>query len=64
MLKLASRFAKDDDGAVTVDWVLLTAGVVAFNIAVVVALIEDGITQNANYVNDKIDEASADMRNN
>jgi Flp pilus assembly pilin Flp len=29
MLKLINKFRKDEDGAVTVDWVVLTAAVVA-----------------------------------
>ena len=29
MKKLFNRFARDEDGAVTVDWVVLTAAVVA-----------------------------------
>ena len=29
MLKLFKKFRKDEDGAVTVDWVVLTAAVVA-----------------------------------
>ncbi len=28
LFKIAGRFAQDEDGAVTVDWVILTAGVV------------------------------------
>ena len=32
--KLAKRFARDEDGAVTVDWVVLTAAVVGLGMAV------------------------------
>ncbi|PRY95618.1 hypothetical protein BCF33_1240 [Hasllibacter halocynthiae] len=32
--KLANRFARDEDGAVTVDWVVLTAAIVGLGIAV------------------------------
>jgi len=52
-MKLFKRFAKDETGAVTVDWVVLAAGVVALTgVAVtavsssfssVVSVIEDGI---------------------
>lgn len=31
---IASKFAKDEDGAVTVDWVVLTAGVVGLALMV------------------------------
>jgi Flp pilus assembly pilin Flp len=36
MRKFLASFARDEDGAVTVDWVVLTAAVVALNIAVLV----------------------------
>jgi Flp pilus assembly pilin Flp len=36
--KLILRFLRDEEGAVTVDWVMLTAGVVAFGIMVVATL--------------------------
>ena len=32
--KLANKFARDEDGAVTVDWVVLTSAVVGLGIAV------------------------------
>ena len=34
MFKLAKTFGNDEDGAVTVDWVVLTAAVVGLGIAV------------------------------
>jgi Flp pilus assembly pilin Flp len=37
---LFARFRKDEDGAVTVDWVVLTAGIVAIAIALFAALRE------------------------
>jgi Flp pilus assembly pilin Flp len=36
MRKFLASFARDEDGAVTVDWVVLTAAVVALNIVVLV----------------------------
>ncbi|MDF1872264.1 hypothetical protein [Vannielia sp.] len=41
MENLLSRFARDEDGAVTVDWVVLTAAIVGLGIGVV-TLIADG----------------------
>ena len=32
--KLSNKFARDEDGAVTVDWVVLTSAVVGLGIAV------------------------------
>ncbi len=34
MKKLLTRFRRDEDGAVTVDWVVLTAAIVGLGIAV------------------------------
>lgn len=35
MIKFFKNFMKDEDGAVTVDWVVLTAAVVALGVAAV-----------------------------
>jgi len=45
MLKLKG-FAKSEDGAVTVDWVVLTAAVVGLGIAVI-ATVQNGATSKA-----------------
>ncbi|MFT4716616.1 MAG: Flp pilus assembly pilin Flp [Paracoccaceae bacterium] len=41
MLKLAKNFVNDESGAVTVDWVVLTAAIVGLGIAVLAA-VSDG----------------------
>ena len=38
MLKFVKLFAKDEDGAVTVDWVVLTAAIVGLGIAVLTSV--------------------------
>ena len=38
--KLANRFNRDEDGAVTVDWVVLTAAVVGLGVAVLSTVAE------------------------
>lgn len=43
MMKFIKNFRKDEDGAVTVDWVVLTAAVVGLAIAAYQS-IEDGAT--------------------
>jgi Flp pilus assembly pilin Flp len=40
MFRLLTNFTKDENGAVTVDWVVLTAAVVALAVAVVVVLVQ------------------------
>lgn len=53
MLKLATRFAKDENGAVTVDWVVLTAAIVGLNIAVLIGYMTDSLELNAAVIADK-----------
>jgi Flp pilus assembly pilin Flp len=37
-LKLSKKFKNDEDGAVTVDWVVLTAAIVGLGIAVIASV--------------------------
>lgn len=46
MLKMMRKFRRSEDGAVTVDWVVLTAGVAFFGLAVV-TLIQDAVTDKS-----------------
>ena len=56
MLKFLKAFRKDEDGAVTVDWVVLTAAVVALA-GVAYQAIEDGVssltTSTGSYISGK-----------
>ncbi|WP_417274161.1 Flp family type IVb pilin [Celeribacter halophilus] len=38
LFKFAKNFARDEDGAVTVDWVVLTAAIVGLGIAVITSV--------------------------
>ena len=49
---LMKRFHRDEDGAVTVDWVVLTAAIVALGVAVLLA-----VTDSTNDLAGKIGEA-------
>ena len=44
------RFAKDEQGAVTVDWVVLTAAIVALNVAIFFGVITDGLKYAATAI--------------
>ncbi|WP_338548878.1 hypothetical protein [Roseovarius phycicola] len=48
MIKFIKKFRKEDEGAVTVDWVVLTAAVVGLGVAGVTAVQGgvDGLAQN------------------
>ena len=56
MTKLLKMFAKDQDGAVTVDWVVLTAAIVGIAIAIMV-VIRNALTTTAADISTVIDGA-------
>lgn len=45
MRHFAMRFLRDEDGAITVDWVVLTAAIVGLQVAVLVAVIRDSLVE-------------------
>ncbi|MAZ22731.1 hypothetical protein, partial [Roseovarius sp.] len=49
MNKFINTFVKDEDGAVTVDWVVLTAAIVGLGIAGVAA-VSDGVDELAGRI--------------
>jgi len=53
MIKFFKNFSKDEDGAVTVDWVVLTAAVVGLGIAGVAA-VNTGVTGLANTIGTEV----------
>jgi len=53
MIKFFKNFSKDEDGAVTVDWVVLTAAVVGLGVAGV-ASVNTGITGLADKISDEM----------
>ncbi|MEM8869716.1 MAG: hypothetical protein AAF848_12815 [Pseudomonadota bacterium] len=57
MLKLLRNFHNNEDGAVTVDWVVLTASIVAINVFAIINLIETGVERNSTYISDQLSTA-------
>jgi Flp pilus assembly pilin Flp len=55
MIKFFKNFLKDEDGAVTVDWVVLTAAVVALGVGAISAISTSTDTL-AGEISDSIDE--------
>ncbi len=49
MKKFLNAFVKDEDGAVTVDWVVLTAAIVAIALAILVT-IGDALNSTSNSI--------------
>ncbi|MGL4320260.1 MAG: Flp family type IVb pilin [Paracoccaceae bacterium] len=58
LLNIFKHFAKDEDGAVTVDWVVLTAAIVGLGL-VVMTTIRPGITGAATAINTSLNNAAA-----
>lgn len=53
--KLCKRFKKDEDGAVTVDWVVLTAAIVGLGVAVI-ASVRTATTDLGERISTRIDQ--------
>ena len=53
------RFLGDDTGAVTIDWVALTAGILLLGIAVVYGVFEGGVKPLAESINSNLSRAVA-----
>jgi Flp pilus assembly pilin Flp len=58
ILNIFKHFAKDEDGAVTVDWVVLTAAIVGLGL-VVMQTIRPGIQTAATSINTNLTDAAA-----
>jgi len=56
LFKLANKFSKDESGAVTVDWVVLTAALVGIAL-VVVNTIRGGITEASTDIKNQLNSA-------
>ena len=57
LLNIFKHFAKDEDGAVTVDWVVLTAAIVGLGL-VVMTTIRPGVTGAATSILGNLNTAS------
>jgi len=57
MIKFFKNFSKDEDGAVTVDWVVLTAAVVGLGIAGV-ATVRGGVDTLAGNISTGVSETT------
>lgn len=60
MTKFA-EFIRDDAGAVTIDWVALTAGILLLGIAVVYGLFDGGVTTLTESVNEALGNAAENV---
>mgnify|MGYP001801264580 CR=1 FL=1 len=53
MTKLLNKFRRDEDGAVTVDWVVLTAAIVGLGIAIL-ATVSNGVGDLAGAIDTEL----------
>lgn len=56
LLKLKKAFVKDEDGAVTVDWVVLTAAIVGIGL-IVLSIIRTGVYAAASDIYESLTAA-------
>ena len=54
-----SKFLADDAGAVTIDWVALTAGILLLGIMVVYAIFNNGVSSLVSSVNSTLKDVGA-----
>jgi Flp pilus assembly pilin Flp len=57
LISLTRAYLRDEDGAVTVDWVVLTAALVGLALAVIVA-ITPGLQNAAGAINEDLSNAN------
>jgi len=61
MIKLA-RFVRDEAGAVTIDWVALTAGILLLGITLVYAIFNTGVGNLAKNINSNLAAAGSNVQ--
>lgn len=57
MTNYINKFLKDEDGAVTVDWVVLTAAIVGLGVAGI-ASVQEGVVGLASKIGTAVDDES------
>lgn len=60
---LVKAFARSEDGAITVDWVVLTALIVGLQIALLLTPVREALVSLAGATGDKAAEAGEALKN-
>ncbi len=60
-MKLYGKFLRDETGAITIDWVALTAGILLLGIMVVYAIFNGGVSSLVGNINDTLASAGTDV---
>ncbi|HUF55776.1 MAG TPA: hypothetical protein VMM55_04360 [Thermohalobaculum sp.] len=58
-MTMIKNFLHDETGAVTIDWVALTAGILLLGIAVVFSIFNNGVSPLVENINAQLEGASA-----
>ncbi len=61
IVKKLRGLVRDESGAVTVDWVALTAGILLLGIAVVYAIFSNGVAPLSSAINSNLQGAASDL---
>ncbi len=56
-----TKFLSDDTGAVTIDWVALTAGILLLGIMVVYAIFNNGVSSLVDNINATLNNVSSNV---
>ncbi len=56
-----TNFLNDDTGAVTIDWVALTAGILLLGIMVIYAIFNNGVASRISNINSTLEGATSDV---
>ena len=60
-MTMFTKFLRDESGAVTIDWVALTAGILLLGITLVYAIFNNGVGNLAKNINSNLKEAGANV---
>lgn len=60
-MTMFQNYVRDEAGAVTIDWVALTAGILLLAIALVYGIFNNGVTPLVNRINSSLSTAGSDI---
>jgi len=58
-MTMFTKFLRDETGAVTIDWVALTAGILLLGIVLVYGIFTGGVSGLASVINSSLNEAGS-----
>ena len=58
-MTMFTKFLRDESGAVTIDWVALTAGILLLGIVLVYAIFNNGVSNLSSTINSQLGNAGS-----